>query len=331
MRPIVDIEERVKGKKVLFVSTKNRDYIRNTQEITWLKEQASDFESVCHQSSNYLVRLAYVYLHLLPKLIKKDYDILFLGFAPQLIFPLFPFVSKKKTVIFDFFISFYDTLVDDRKKIKKESFIAKVIHGWDKKTIQRADYIIVDTIAHGKYFAEEFMISLDKISVYYISADVSIYHPHPRKKNSRFEVVYFGSILPVQGIDIVLDAIKLLRSEEQIHFTLIGPIEKKFQINPLDFPNTTFISWVSQQELAEYINQADLTLAGHFSSTVGKANRTIAGKTYIYLAMNKKVILGDSDANHELYQSSEDIYYVERGNPGALATLINEIAMEFLT
>ncbi|EOH86856.1 hypothetical protein UAS_01318 [Enterococcus asini ATCC 700915] len=326
MLPIEEIEKKFYNKKILFISTKNLDYIRNTQEINWLKGLASEIEIICHPSNNYFIRLFFVYLKLLPKLIKRDFDGLFLGFAPQLLFPYFPFLPKNKLIVMDFFISFYDTLVDDRKKIKDNTFFSKALHFWDRKTLEKADCVVVDTKAHGEFFSEEFRINKRKIGVLYIEADSSIYQPHPREKNAKFEVIYFGSILPVQGIQVILDALKLLNNHSEIHFTLIGPIGSKFQVNEMDFPNVTFIPWVTQKDLAEYINQADLALSGHFSSTVGKANRTIAGKTYIYLAMQKKIILGDSDANRELYKPSTNIFYVERGNPQALANLIMDIS-----
>ncbi|MGX7203925.1 glycosyltransferase [Enterococcus pingfangensis] len=326
MKTIITLEADLKNKKILFVSTKNLDYIRNTQEIKWLTELSSELKVICSPSKNYLFRLFYVYINLLPQLKIGSFDTLFIGFAPQLLFPFFWLFPKKKLIIFDFFISFYDTLVDDRKKVSVESFIARILHYLDKRTIHKADYVVADTKAHGIYFAEEFDYPKDRITVLYIIADTSIYHPKPRKPNEKFEVVYFGSILPVQGIDIVLESIQLLKNNQHIHFTIIGPIKKKFDIQKVDYPNAEFIPWLSQNDLAKKINQADLALSGHFSATVGKADRTIAGKTYIYLAMDKPIILGDSAANHELYHDTESIHFVERGNPKKLALLIENIA-----
>ena len=36
----------LKGKKVLFITTKNSDYIRNTQEIRLLREQAASLDVI---------------------------------------------------------------------------------------------------------------------------------------------------------------------------------------------------------------------------------------------------------------------------------------------
>lgn len=115
---------------------------------------------------------------------------------------------------------------------------------------------------------------------------------------------------------------KQLRDDPRIKFTIIGPIGNKYNIDENDYPHTRFISWLSQEELAKEISQADICLAGHFNGSIGKANRTIAGKTYIYKAMNKPVVLGDSDANRELFEEDEMNYYVEMGNSMQLVNCI---------
>ena len=77
--------------------------------------------------------------------------------------------------------------------------------------------------------------------------------------------------------------------------------------------NVLYFDWLSQDKLAEYIDMADLCLAGHFNKNINKAKRTIPGKAYIYEAMNKPMILGDNSATHELYnEGNKNIYFVEK-------------------
>ena len=96
---------------------------------------------------------------------------------------------------------------------------------------------------------------------------------------NKYVVLYFGSVLPLQGVDVVLDAIKLLKNEKDIFFQVIGPISKKYSKPVQD--NVEYIDWLEQKELAEYIANADLCLAGHFNGEIDKAKRTIPGKAYI--------------------------------------------------
>lgn len=88
--------------------------------------------------------------------------------------------------------------------------------------------------------------------------------------------------------------------------------------------NLTHIEWVPQDKLNEYINMADLCIAGHFNNTIAKASRTIPGKAYIYDATNKPMILGDNPANHERFNTSSQYIYVPMGDADALAHTILE-------
>ena len=155
----------------------------------------------------------------------------------------------------------------------------------------------------------------------YLDADTSIYYPRPQVKppelKEQFIVLYFGSVLPVQGVDVIMQAMALLADDPRIHFYFIGPVDQK--VTPTESPNITYIRWLSQPELAERISQADLCLAGHFNKENGKANRTIPGKAYIYEAMNKPMILGDNAATRERYTDGmPGITFVEMGSPEAL-------------
>lgn len=106
-------------KKVLFITTKNIDYIRNVQEIRLLKEKYKDVKIIYSKSKNYFIRILMVNFKIL-FLNKKYFDIIFIGFLPQLIIPLlYKSKNSEQSIIIDFFISLYDTLVNDRKKSKK--------------------------------------------------------------------------------------------------------------------------------------------------------------------------------------------------------------------
>lgn len=325
---INQVFRKLEAKKVLFITTKNLDYLRNTQEINLLNEVGAEYTVIGSYDKSYVRRLIKVFTEILKTKI-SCYDAVFIGFAPQFIIPFFKWKFRNKYVIIDFFISFYDTLVFDRKKFKEKSFVAKILKYLDAKTIKAANEIIVDTRAHGKYFVDEFDADMRRINVLYLEADEKIYYPKNVIKEKifqdRFLVVYFGSVLPLQGVDVVLDAIRLLKNDQEIHFLFIGPLTDNY--DKIEADNVTYYSWLEQETLADYIAQADLCLAGHFNKHINKAKRTIPGKAYIYKAMDKKVIFGENDANRELHdENDQSNYFVPMGDAIALAKLIKDIA-----
>lgn len=314
------------NKKVLFITTKNLDYLRNTQEIEELQAVASDVKVLGSYSKNYLVRILTVYFGILTTSMKA-FDSIFVGFSPQLVLPVWFWKMHKNEVYIDFFISMYDTFVMDRQKFAPSSLVAKVFRVMDAFTLKKAHHVIVDTKAHGDYFIEDFAVEADKIQVMYLKADTTIFYPRKIEKREgiqdKFDVLYFGSVLPLQGVEIVIEAAKNLAEEKDIHFTIIGPIKDKME--KFESDTIEYIDWLSQPDLATYIAMSDLCLAGHFNAEIGKAKRTIPGKAYIYEAVGKPMILGDNAATHELYLEDDKHYFVEMGSAVALADKIKEI------
>lgn len=318
--------DKIRNKSVLYIATKNADYLRVQQEINLVKQYSLNCKIIVSGEKKYWKRLFHVYKSLLFMPI-REYDVIFVGFMAQMIIPVWGWKLKSDCRIVDFFISVYDTLVDDRKKISKDSLIAKAVHWIDQRTIGVVDWVVSDTRSHGQFFSEEFKVSKEKVLVLYLEADSKYYYPmkatRPIEWKDKFLALYFGSILPLQGVDVVLQAIELLRDRKEIHFIVIGPIADKYK--KVESDTVTYIEWLSQEELARYIAYADLCLAGHFSADILKADRTIPGKAYIYEAMRKKIVLGDSSANRELYCEDENHIFVEKGNAEGLAqTILNQ-------
>ncbi len=317
------------NKKVLFITTKNLEYLRNTQEINILNSNA-EVTCCAYNNTSYFTRLFKIFWWLLTHSIKK-YDAVFIGFAPQFIVPFFKRKFKNKLLVIDFFISFYDTLVCDRQKFSKGSLIAKFLHRLDSATIENSDYVVADTLAHGDYFCREFGLTPSKLVVLYLEADRNIYNPLVvgDKKGEGYTVLYFGSILPLQGVEIVLESTRLLQNEKNIRFVLIGPLSSQQKEKYAALNNIEFFNWLPQKELAKKIAESDLCLAGHFNAQIEKAQRTIPGKAYIYRAMQKPMILGECVANHELYEECDEIFFVEQGSPQALAQRILEVEEKY--
>ncbi len=306
--------EFVKQQKILFITTKNIDYIRNVQEISILEREAAAVNKVYSNKKSYIGRLIEIWWKLL-FCHTSDFDVIFIGFAPQLVMP-FMWRFRKQKVIIDFFISVYDTLVNDRKKIAPNNLIAKFCHQIDCYVIAKADKVIVDTKADMEYFVQEFKGKQGKFEVLYLEADRKIYYPRKQEKEegqkNKYIVLYFGSILPLQGIDIILETISLLKDRNDIWFQIIGPIPYKYR-KPMQ-ENVEYINWLSQENLATCIANADLCLAGHFNNEIEKAKRTIPGKAYIYCVMGKTMICGDNAANRELFTENEKVCFVPMGN-----------------
>ena len=310
-------------KTILFLCGAKKSYVRNAMNLKMLKKNAKVIEISSNARSYYLrfplVLLRFIFCH-------QKYDLVFVGFLGQTLMP-FVKLRTKKPIIFDAFISLYDTLCFDRKIFRSGSLIGKLVFWLDKKSCQWAYKIINDTNTHADYFSKTFNIKIEKIQTIYLGADTDIFYPRSAPKNNdKFIVFYYGSGLSLQGIDIILKAAKIIEKNEKIVFQLVGPIRKKYKslINHLKLKNVEFTNWISYRQLPEKISKANLCLGGHFSN-IDKAKRVISGKTYQFLAMKKPTIVGDNPANRELFEHKKNVYMARISDPQSLADEILEL------
>jgi glycosyltransferase involved in cell wall biosynthesis len=227
-------------------------------------------------------------------------DLYILGFRGYELFWVVRLITLGKPLIFDHMMSPYDSLVNETKRIGKHSLIAKLIYHYEKNILLACDLLLTDTGLHKHYFQELFRLDSQKIKVIPVGADEGLFFPTEtpliNPKSTLFEVLYYGSFLPLHGMDIILKA-ALALLDYPIHFTLIGGNRLDLsnfhrEIVEHNINNVNHISWVAFKDLPTYVARADLGLGGPFGNT-GQALRVITGKTFQFLAMAKPVIIGE--------------------------------------
>lgn len=120
----------------------------------------------------------------------------------------------------------------------------------------------------------------------------------------QFHVLFWGKMIPLQGVPYIRAAAELLRND---------PVEIQILGNPP----------VPQRELPALIRRADICL-GIFGDT-DKATRVIPNKVYEAIAMRKPVISADTPAIRELFTDRENILFCRRADPRDLADKILEL------
>ncbi len=332
-----DLLKITDGKMVLFITPSDVDYIRNRQEINILQKSARHLDIIAPKdihgvSPTGIMRILSIDLKVVAANIKK-YDVVFIAGIPQLIVPIIQFRLRKKVLIIDFFISVYDTLVNDRQVLSPPNPLSRILKMLDRKALTRANHVIVDTREHAAYFSRLFGVDSDKMTVIYLEADKQIYYPRnvvkPRDLRDKFVVFFFGAMNPLQGAEVILESARILEEHGNIVFIIVGPYEKirNFELYS-KLKNVRFKArWLPQAAIAGCIATSDVCLAGHFNAAVEKAARVIPGKAYSYLAMERPVIFGDNPANRELFSpDTKNAHFVKMGDPAALADKILELA-----
>ncbi|KKQ92981.1 MAG: Glycosyl transferase group 1, partial [Candidatus Woesebacteria bacterium GW2011_GWB1_39_10b] len=256
---------------------------------------------------------------------RGKYDLVVVGYSDWRFPVLLARVLFRCPLIWDAFYSLYDTYVFDRKLFSPLSVKAAYYWLMDWLCCKIASRILLDTNAHINYFAETFHINKSKFIRSFVGASDDIFYPMIAQENhERFNVLFFGNFIPLQGVQFIIRAAKLLEHDTNINFNIIGSGQTYHQArvlaNDLRSRNITFHERQPMHELTRSIARADVCL-GIFGET-GKTQRVIPNKVYEAIAMKKPMLTADTPAIRELFIDHENILLCRAADPEDLANKI---------
>lgn len=261
--------------------------------------------------------------------LKIDKDIyILLPFSKNQFFKNF---FKRDTIINDFYISNYDTYVNDRKKITNKNPRAWWKYFQDWFNFRFSKYLLSDTMAHFRYWEELFGKFNGKHLVLPVLADKEIYYPSKSEtRNEKIRILFYGSFIPLHGIDVILNAFSIMEKESlEFEARIVGKgqnyNEMKALFNKLNLSKVIMNGeFVQENELADLIREYDIIL-GIFGNS-NKAKSVIPNKVYQSTACKKCTVTMDSSVINEFY-SSEDLITCEN-NPQSLANSLSELLQD---
>jgi glycosyltransferase involved in cell wall biosynthesis len=240
----------------------------------------------------------------------------------------------KPPIIIDAFISWYDTVVKDRKLLAPDSFLARVLWLVEARAYRAASLILVDTHQNAALLAENFGLPTQRVQALRLAIDESMFAPTPYIANaSTVKVLFVGTFVPLQGVEFIAAAIRELCAKPSLQFEIIGDgqmsstFEQALGENALK--NITWSrEWQSSAAIFDAINTADICL-GIFGAG-DKADRVWPFKNYLYMRVGRALITGDTtEANHlDSLLPSPCFITVPRADAKALANAILALSLD---
>ena len=330
-----------KIKSVLYIGKYSRNYARNYIFINGLRKQGVNvYEFNANDYKYGKVNELKYFIKNFRKLKNLDIDLI-LFYSEKAPIPFFfskiLSLVKKVPLVNDIFISKLLTFYYDRKleKTDKIKFVPKQFY-WlyyyflDFLECHISDYIILDTISHIKYFYEKYKIPIKKFREIYVGArdDIFLPLPYEKEKEKNFIVGFWGSFIPVQGIQYIIKAAKLLENEKEISFVLIGKgqtyNENRELARELKIKNIEFIPKMFMEKhfnkLPNLISDIDVGL-GLFGEGL-KTLLCIPNKVYEGIAMKIPMITSNTPAIKEIFTENVNIILCKQANSQSLAEAI---------
>lgn len=320
-----------KEKRVYFVgslrgSTRARilvDYISGAKGYTFFYEDSHYLKS---QSKNILKKVPLLFLRALntinsfSKYLLSDV-IYILPMGELNTFELKIASLLKKKVITDFYISKYDTYVNDKQRVDKTSKKAKNMLQLDQNLIDLSSEVIFLNRSEREYYLEvinrsdtttkTFNIPLvtekkEKASLNYLQGD-----------KKKITLCWWGSYIPLHGLDKIIQSSKYLK-EGGLDFELylFGTSDKKSipykkTIDQLELNDCVFIDNrknFADKSLEKFLlDECDLAF-GNFGDS-GKAKVVMVNKVVEAISMQLPVISQPTKALQEYFADKEDIYF----------------------
>lgn len=262
--------------------------------------------------------------------IKNKPNLWILNFRGHEIYWILRFiVGKKAIIVFDEFVSPYDSFVFERKKTNPDSMIAKILYQVEKSILDDSNYLLSDTRSQAEHYSELFKVPLEKFSVMNVTADEELFSPLAYPKEYKYPEIFniftYATFLPLHGMDTILRAAKLLK-DLPIRFVIAGGKGKELDSfnalrHQLKLTKVTHIPWIEYSELPAFIRGAQLCLGGPFGGT-SQAGRVITGKTFQFLACGSPTVIGENEETR-FFKDQQNCLLASQSNPESLAKAIS--------
>jgi len=283
------------------------------------------------------MKLALNYLIAYPVLIWRylrapRHDAVFVAYMGHFdVLVLWPFAKLRRVkIVWDAFLSLYDTVVEDRALVKSGGLLASSVGALEGLACAAVDFIILDTKEHAAYFRQRYKIPPKKLVSVWVGAETGIFSPRAVKKESGadapFNVLFYGQFIPLHGVEFIVDAARRT-NDPLINWTIIGHGQESNRLKKLldekSIPSLAMIDWVPYRELPMRIAGADICL-GVFGQSA-KAARVIPNKVFQVLAMARPLITMDCPAIREIVtRQTPGVWLVEPGSGAAIADAVAE-------
>ncbi len=323
-----DIPDKSEGDAVLFFGGYDREYPRNSILRKGLRRLGVHVsECSARMTSKVITR----YPTLTAKYfgMKNKGNVIFVPDFRHKDVPLAWLLARMtgKRLVFDPLVSRYATRVLDRADTEIGSLDSLHNRNIDRLSMRLPDLVLSDTDIHGSFYSEEFGIDRRKIRTLHLGFDDEVFNKTESVPGSdRFRVLFYGSYLPLHGVDVIVRAARLL-ARSPVSFTMVGGGQTYSAARELargiPADTITFRENIDSSILGDVISDHHLVL-GIFGTTP-KAGMVIPNKVFQGMAAGRAVVTADTPAVREIFTHEKEIFLVPEGDPEKLAEAIERL------
>lgn len=199
--------------------------------------------------------------------------------------------------IADAYVSVWDSFVRDRGGAREYALASHLIRRIERRALRAATVVLVDTQANRAMLVDDLEVEPRNVRSLPLAIEedrflrLDRYCVSPGRR--RLRVLFVGTLIPLHGIPVILEAMRQLLADDRFEFRILGEGQQSDLVERFmaDHPSHT-VSWVrgwsALDEVAAEVGAADICL-GVFGGGQ-KAARVLPFKLYMYLAAGRPII-----------------------------------------
>ena len=228
--------------------------------------------------------------------------------------------ALKKKIIVDYYISYYDTFVLDRKELKESALKSKRLYKRDKYALLNADRCLFLNNAEKEYYCKVADVKTERVNSMIIPLVIS-----PKKKahmdyfagkRDTMNLCWTGSYIPLQGLDKIIKMMTYVKQKNlNCHLYIWGdkdlkaaPYLEMIRKNHLEKYITVHNEWGNIKAWQDFIISKCDVCMGIFGDSE-KAKTVCANKVVDGVAFGTPVITAYSKGVEEFFADGEGIYF----------------------
>ena len=335
--------------RVCYFGAYRSNYVRNQVLIEGLQRNGVEVEQ-CHsplwhstadrieqasggwKNPRFWWRVGKAYLRLLIAHGRTQrYDVMMIGYPGQFDVYLGRLLSwrRRRPLVLDILMSLH-LIAEERGLTARSPSTGALLFWLEKYGLKLPDLLIADTPEYRTYYCEKYGLQPARFALVPLGVDDRVYRPMPeiQPPSDSFRVIYYGTFIPLHGVETMIRAAAALQDDPRIQFDFYGDGQERRSaeqlIRALNLKNIQLHGWVPKEELPGKIAQSHLVL-GVFG-TSKQSLCTIQNKIWEAMIMQRPVISGDAETIRAELKHLEHIYLVARADPLALAEGIRYLA-----
>ncbi len=241
-----------------------------------------------------------------------------------------------KKIVSEFYISQYDTYVNDKKRVDKNSKNALKLKKFDQDIIDLSNDVIFLNNSEKNYYLDVIERKKTKTKIHLIplatESKKTAQLNYAKLKTGKLVLCWWGSYIPLHGLDKIIESAKYLKkSAISFEFYLFGTTDKKavpYQKRIDDLELNELVKIDNTKSFADksldrfLIEKCDIAF-GNFGDSK-KAKVVMVNKAVEAVSMGIPVISQETEALGEYFENEKTMFF-SKSNPQDIADTIVKI------